>query len=330
MHAPQLPPDLRVSTTWPTACLPIVERTSMTSSTIDIHLRGSTAACVHAETPLRLLVNPARAAGSATLALGVYQVRIFLRQANDAEEMIAFGLLDASGDGGSVIPENGFWWSVASAQRAQVLPGSGITIERQGENLAITLLGYEAGHPVWYFGSATMRGAVARVNLVRMLGGSEPFGLLSGAPTAQPGPVINLEFLGPAQAKAWLEQPSPASAQALELQELDLLHLAFASGQTGSAWRGQWILVHADSTTARVLTLSSARSSDAETFRLADDVAQTTLDCRVIDLGGHAMPSACSLSEDAGIIAEFDRIGLDRMSGRSLDGTRVQLVRLPN
>lgn len=285
---------------------------------------------MHAPTPLRLVVNPARAAGSATLALSVYQVRMFLRQANDAEELIAFGLLDASGDDGAVIPESGFWWSVARADRAPVLAGSGISIERQGENLATTLLGYEAGQPVWYFGSAIMRGAVARVNLVRMLGGSEPFGLQSGAPSAQPGHVINLEFLGPGQAKAWLEQPSPASPQALELQELDLLHLAFASGHTGSAWRGQWILVHAESTVARVLTLSSARTSDAETFRLADDLAQMTLDCRVIQLGGHSVPSACSLTEYAGVIAEFDRIGLDRMSGRSLDGARVQLARLPN
>ena len=329
-HAPQLPPDLLLAATWPTACLPKVERTTMTPGHIDVHLRSGTNPCVASPTRLDLRVNPASAAGWIQMPLDFYEVRLFLHQADRPAALIAFRVLDASGDIGLSKPENGFWWSVGGRDHVSVLSGSGITLERQEDRLAVTLLGYEAGNPIWYFGSTTLRNSVARVHLMRMLGGSASFDNLSTAPIAEPGPVIHLQFEAPSRAKAWLERPQSGSEHAIELRELEFQRLAFAPGRVGAAWRGRWILLRNGADFARIVALSTETSVDADSFRLGDDAAFTTLDCRITDASGHALPTSCSLSEAGSVLATFNRIGIDRMTGRAADGEQIEFVRVPD
>jgi hypothetical protein len=328
-HAPQLPPILHIAGTWANSCVPTVERTTVDNHNIDIHLRASTDHCAAAVTPLDLKVNPAKAAGREELGSGIYEVRLFLSQPGGSSELVAFRLLLAGAVDATAQPENGFWWSVPTADKAPALAGSGLTIERQGDNLAITLLSYEAGTPVWYFGSTKMQGNIARAPLTRMIGGAEPFAIAASSPGAEPGPTLNLSVLGPAHAQAWLVRPRPGAAQAIETQELNLMRLPFESGHPGATWRGQWILIEADARAARMIDLADAVTADAESFRLRDSDGSTILHCRLIDIGGHSMPALCSLIDGETVLADFDRIGLDRLGGYTPDGTAVQFVRLP-
>ena len=143
--APHWPPDLVIEGVWPRSCLPGVVSTSLIDSHIDVLLRTTGTACSEVATPLSLRVNPVRASGQRQMALGIYEVRLFLVDSNGSARLIGFRLLRSGADDTSSRPESGFWWSVSTASLAPALAGSGLSIEQQGENLAVTLLSYESG-----------------------------------------------------------------------------------------------------------------------------------------------------------------------------------------
>jgi hypothetical protein len=298
---------------------------------MDLLLRGSGGACAPIATPMKFIVNPAREAGIRQLALGVFQVRLYLLESDGSSRLIALRLLrSGSGqDDAFARPESGFWWSVPTDSQVPALSGSGLSIEQQGENLAATLLTYRGGSPVWYFGSARMPGNIVRIPLIRMVGGDEPFAGPNAAPDAEPGPSLNLQFLGPSHANAWLVHPLSGLSPAIEVQELNLLRLPFETERNGAGWKGQWALVAEDRRQAPLIDLVDLVTADAESFQLRDVGGEMTLRCRLGEIGGHPVPAFCTLENGAERLADFDHIGLDRLSGIDVDGRPVRLVRLP-
>ena len=140
---------------------------------------------------------------------------------------------------------------------------------------------------------------------------------------------MNLQFLGPAHARGWLLRADPALAETIESQELNLLRLPFETHLNGANWRGEWALVVEDALQASVINLEDVVTADAESFRLRDGSGQWILQCRLDDVGGNQIPAFCSLSEGETVVADFDRIGLDRLSGLDTDSKQVRLIRLP-
>ncbi len=327
-YAPQWPPDLILEGTWNSSCLPVVASTRLVDKLIDIQLKIGEGKCAEASTPFLLKLNPARAAGLRQLALGVYQVRLFLKRGNGGSDLIGFRLLRAGALDSRPRPESGFWWSIPTLEAVPALAGNGLSIEQQGENLAVTWLSYDGGRPVWYFGSTRMPGSIARVELLRMAGGGEPFSGPNSAPGAEPGLSMNLQFHSPSHASAWLVHDAPFSAQAIEVQNLNLSRLPFEDGHPGAHWQGQWALVIGAASEARILDLANLATADAESFQVSDRLGSVSLQCRLDNFGGHPLPAFCSLTDGASILADFDLVGLDRLSGSTADGESVRLVRL--
>lgn len=327
--APQSLPDLIIEGTWSNSCLPSVVHSHLVDSHIDIQLRSAAAHCVESSTAFQLKLNPARASGQSQLALGVYEVRLFLQIGDGDSNLVAFRLLRSGGDEIGSRPESGFWWSVAGLDNAPALAGNGLSIEQQGENIAVTWLSYEAGAPVWYFGSTKMPGALARIELMRMIGGGEPFSGPNTAPAAEPGISMNLQFDSPSHAQAWLVRPQSFGSRAVDVQTLNLQHLPFENGHPGASWQGQWVLVIGDATDARIIDLSKITTADAESFRVSDRLGSIALQCRLDSIGAHPLAGFCSLTDGALVLGDFDRVGLDRLQGLTPDGERIRLVRLP-
>ena len=327
--APQWPPDLVIEGMWPDACGPSLLRTRVVDHDIDIYLHNEKSSCAEVETAFQLKLNPAREARLSQLLLGIYRVRLFLAHDKGSNELIAFRLLRSGGDDRRPRPESGFWWSVPTANNVPALPGNGLSIEQQGDILAVTWLSYESGAPAWYFGSQTMSGKIARIALSRMAGGGEAFAGPNAAPTIEPGLALNIEFLTPAHANAWLVRGQSGSIRAIEVQDLNLVRLPFAEGHPGKDWQGEWVLIVGNSTQARIINLVTLATADAETFRVSDRLGSINLQCRLDDVGGHPLASFCSLTDGASVLADFDQVGLDRLAGQNADGTLVTLVRLP-
>lgn len=328
-YAPQWPPDLIIEGLWGSTCLPTVDNTRLVERQIDIQLSVDANRCKAASTPFQLKLNPAREAGLPQLALGVYQVRLYLRHGSGSNELIAFRLLLAGAIDARLRPESGFWWSIPTLTDTPALNGNGLSIEQQGENLAVTWLSYEGGRPVWYFGSTPMRGSIAHVELLRMIGGGEAFSGPNTKPGIEPGLSMNLQFLSPSHANAWLVQHAPLGSDAIEVQNLNLSRLPFEGGHPGANWQGEWALVVGNADEARILRLANLATADAESFRVSDKLGSVSLQCRLDSVGEHPLPAFCSLSDGASILADFDQVGFDRLSGLTPDGERVRLVRLP-
>ncbi|MEO5626519.1 MAG: hypothetical protein ABIQ70_10975, partial [Dokdonella sp.] len=250
----------------------------------------------------------------------VYRVRIY-STANSAAMLTAFHLLDTNTSLSSPTPENGFWWSEAGGA-----VGSSASLELQEGQLAVGLFGFaDSGLPTWYFGTARPNGRIAAVPLVQLANGDPMFAPTGSRPTASAGPRLEIEFISPTQARAWLVRSD--GGRDVQVRPLLLARSQFAAGTQGASWSGQWVLVPDDKGTPRVFEFADPSSQDAETFHLSDVGNDATLDCRLNSASRH--PEVCTLSTNSNPIVDFDQIGLDHLTGRGSNGTRMKLVRVP-
>lgn len=329
--SPMLAPSLRISGIWPDSCVPRIQSTRLAGAEIDLVARSATLGCRAEATRYEQRANPALQAGLLHLPARVYAVRAYLGRGTQTPALSRFALLDATESEPAPDVENGFWWTVALGEEdAPALAGSGISLERQGDQLAVGLFGFDAdGRATWFFGSGRLEGRIARIALVRLRDGEEPFGQLPAQPVAESGPELSIAFEGPAQAKAWLVRPSPTDATAIEVRPLMLQRSAFASAAPGQSWIGRWVQVgDADRSSVRLLDFGGLGSEDGDSFRLDDPQADVSLSCRLGLRPADQPPATCTLYAGPTVLAVFDRIGIDRLEGRNADGTRTRLVRV--
>jgi hypothetical protein len=320
-------PKIGISGTAPAGCVPHVERVTLDGADLSIELAAPATGCKpQRAVPFNLKADPAVAAGLGWSTPQVYRVRVYAGSGTGAG-LVAFSLIDTSS--ASVlapIPESGFWWSQTTPEIRTTVAGSGLSLELQDNQLAASLLGFaDTGAATWYFGSTTLAGSVAKIPLVQLAHGDEWFSAIGSHPDVQPGPRIELEFLSPTRARAYLIRAE--DGRDLEVRTLALTRSVFSTGPVGSAWVGRWVLVPEDGGSARVFDFSGPSNRDADSFRLVDTANDANLDCRLGTGGSQA--DACTLSSATLPMADFDQVGFDHLGGHDADGTPVQLLRVP-
>jgi hypothetical protein len=306
----------------PANCTPAVSRIWLDDSDFSVELNTPTQGCDDArQVPFTLRVDP-RASGLPSPQNRVVRVRVY-RNVGATPVLAAFRLIDTGPATAAQVPENGFWWSTADTGSGEAMRATGVGLEWQDGELAIALYGFtETGAPTWYFGSARPDGRVARVGLVQLAGGEPLLGSAGAQPQALPGPRLEIEFLSPSQARAWLVRIE--DGRDVQLRPMMLSRARFANDDGGSTWNGRWVLVPEDGQ-PRTFEFRTG-SQGSESFQLNDAANDARLDCRLPVAGG--LPDLCTLSVDALPLADFDRIGLDRLGGRGNDGAAVTLVRV--
>lgn len=318
-------PQVALYGTAAVACPPEVARVMLDGSDLSIELKSPQLACSEHTAPFALRVDPTKSAGMPLLPGQVYRVHVYSVDAG-VERLLAFHLLDTNPPASAPTPEDGLWWSQASAENGAAAPGNGASIEFQNGQLAVGWLGFnELGAATWYFGSAQPVGRVASIALVQLANGDPPFAPTGNVPTAQPGPRLEVEFLSPTRARAYLVRNE--AGHDVEVRALTLARSRFSNGPAVGAWAGQWVLVPDDNGTPRVFEFSEPSSQDAETFHLADTANDASLDCRIAS--GAQSPDICTLSVATTTLADFDQIGIDHLVGHGSAGARVKLLRVP-
>lgn len=319
-------PQITVYGTAPAACAPAVARVTLDGSDLSIGLKSPQAGCDDKRsTPFALRVDPGASAGMAMSPGRVYRVHVYSEGAG-TDTLLAFHLLDTNPPASAPTPEDGLWWSQASAESGAASPGNGASIELQNGQLAVGWLGFnDLGAATWYFGSARPVGRVASVALVHLENGDPPFAPTGSPPTAQAGPRLEVEFVSPTLAHAYLVRSE--AGRDVEVRALTLSRSRFASGPLANAWAGQWVLVPDDNGTPRVFEFSQPTSPDAESFHLGDTANDASLDCRVPS--GAQVPDMCTLSVASAPFADFDQVGIDHLVGQGNTGARVKLLRVP-
>jgi len=316
---------LGISGKAPARCAPSVGQVTLDGNNLSIGLQPAASACGKGLASFSLRADPTAGSGLPTLPNQVYRVRVYLL-GNPAPQLLAFSLLELGSTVAAPIPENGFWWSEASAETGAAAAGNGASIEVQGDQLAVGLFGFaDSGAATWTFGSASLQGRVAHASLVQLANGDSSFAATASQPSAQAGPRLELEFLSPSRARAYIVRSE--GGRDVDVRMLMLSRAHFATGAPGSGWSGQWVLLPDDESAPRMFDFASASSHDAETFHLADIGHDATLDCRLA--AGTQQPEICTLSAASTPLADFDQVGVDHLSGRGSDGGRVRLMRVP-
>ena len=322
----QLTRQIGLSGQAPLHCAPTIDRVTLDGVDLSIDLKSPHTGCDSTRTlPFNLRVDSAASAGVPILTGQVYRVRVYT-ELDGSASLLAFHLIDTNSADSAPTPESGFWWSQASADSGPASPGTGASIESQDGHIAVGLFGFsESGAATWSFGSAQPSGRVASVSLVQLANGDPPFAPTGSQPSANGGPRLEIQFLSPSRALAWLVRQK--DGRDLEVRPLVLARSNFATGPVGSAWSGQWVLVPDDNGTPRVFEFSDPSSQDADSFHLADTGNDASLDCRLAP--GTQQPEVCTLSAATVPLADFDQVGIDHLAGRNSDGGHIRLIRIP-
>ncbi len=318
------PPSIAIYGQAAANCVPKIERVDAEGVDLSIVLHASRTGCDPAHpSPFVLHVDTVAMAGTPLLPGQVYRLRVY-SDADGTSSLAVFRLLD-TGLSAAAEPENGFWWSQASAEAGPASRSTGISLESQGDQIAISLYGFaDSGSATWYFGSARVRGRTLVVPLVELANGDPMFSPTGSEPTAQSGPRLEIEFLAPTRARAWLVRHQDGIDTAVRM--LSLSRTRFASGEASASWNGRWVLVADDETAPRQFEFSTPTRQDADAFHLVDGNGNASLDCR--GSGAGALPDLCTLSVGAEVLADFDRVGLDHLDGRQANGATVRLIRV--
>ena len=309
-------------------CQPTVAGVTLDGTDLSIQLKVPHTGCDSRQQSLYMLqIDPQQSMGLQILPGQTYRVRIYADSGN-GPSLVSFQLFDTHAPNAGVSPENGFWWSEAGADTGPGAHGSGASIEWQDDRIAVGLFGFsDTGAATWYFGSARVIGRVARVALVHLADGDPFFSPTGSQPSAETGPRLEIEFLSPTRARAWLVRTE--DDRDVEVRPFVLSRSRFASGTPGADWSGQWVLVPDDDGVPRVFEFGAPGEPGAAGFHLEDVARDVRLDCRMASFGAEAMPDLCTLSGGTDVLADFDQIGLDRLAGRSASGARITLMRVP-
>lgn len=309
----------------PARCMPSVSAASVIGADVDVRLRFPATACVEGRlVPFSLTADAASITGTPLPRGPVYHVSVHDEDGN----LLAFHALETTTLKNSPIPENGFWWPLPNdAAGAPVAAGSGVGIESQGLQLAINVFGFEdTGVPVWYFAGTRQNGRVASASLVELQHGDGLFATNGKRPIAQAGPRIEFEFLSSSEARAWLVDND--GNRDTSVREIRLSRTSFArNASAASRIAGRWVLVSDAEAAPRQFNFAEQPTPTANGVSLGDADADASLGCRVD--ANTQTATLCSLSVGGSLLADFDRIGLDRLTGHASDGTSVQLLRVP-
>jgi hypothetical protein len=305
-------------------CVPKVARTLLDGADISVELTAPATGCKSHAVPFHLTADAAATAGLRMLPPAVYRVHVY-SGSSTAAHLAAFTLIDTSPASSAPEPESGFWWTQQGPDNASAA-GTGMNLEVQDNQLAASLLGFaDSGASAWFFGSTTMSGRVARIPLVQLANGEEWFSAVGTQPDVNPGPRLEIEFLSPTRARAWLVKSEESGE--VQVRPLALSRTAFATGPAGTSWIGRWVLIPEDGGTTRLFDFAAPTHRDGERFRLVDAANDAVLDCRLV--AGTQQADACTLSASAAPIADFDQVGFDHFAGHGANGAPVQLLRVP-
>lgn len=310
----------------PRGCAPSLARATLERTDFSIELTPPAASCAgQTAVPFSIKVDPLASAGLPFVAGQVYRTRVYLIE-QGAPSLVAFRLLDPGPKVGGTAPENGMWWSEASADTGPALPGNGASIEYQNGQLAVGLLGFaDSGAANWTFGTTWLAGRVARLSMVQLAAADSTLSPASAQPTSQAGPRLEIDFESPSHALAYVVRTQ--DGRDIDVRSIALSRARFENGQLAAAWAGRWVLVADEGQAPRVFDFADASTRDEDAFHLTDATTDTTLECRLAS--GTAHPQGCSLSTSTLVLADFDQVGLDHLTGHDGSGARVTLMRVP-
>jgi hypothetical protein len=325
------PLKLVIKGTAASGCGVAVVRTEVQNNQVNVTLRdGATPGrfCTTALQPFTLNINPLSA--GQTAAAGTYRVSVNYVDGDDASRtrLIGFGLVPVTAAGAlPILPETGNWAYEQGGEHATSGSGVGFSLDRQRDTVvAIGNFYASDGTPEWYFESGKLIGQVLSADYYTVKGGQTLFGAYRAPQEIRASGQILFEFNAPTRGTAWVTQATDQGFPAtIKLMPISISRFGFGYGAARTALSGDWQLVTGTDAKLLRFVASSASGNSVAVYTAEDYRLSCTLDARRPE----SLPSDCELSKALQPVANFSRVGFEKLSGSDRNQRAVYLFRVP-
>ncbi len=335
---------LEVTGQWPNTCVPKLSHASLADGRFKVHATVNGIDCQDEPTSFRLDTVLGYWNYTLMAASGFYPVEFYVQTRPDLPpHLYAFNVIRADRTPTvRLLPENGFWWVDEAGLYGQAGHGSGLTIDRQGNQMIVTIQSYTAdGQPVWYFAEGQLVNGVFQADYHQIVGGA-PLYTAGNRPREvhKMGRLI-LTFDNQQHGTLWLlPEFTHLPEQGIAVFPVSIRRYLSSATATEDFLQGQWVLVGAAPGAKSVIQAGGGGDSlflhkgrylnteENKKSRVLDFTAsdQRALRC-YLDTDSH-IHQCFLLSPEGRKLAVFDDVGVMRLRGRwQTSGDAVSLVR---
>ncbi len=321
---------VRLQGIWPSACEPQIAQRYRDANGATVIVLDDIAPCPPAPHAFTLESAPPSIFSPPPPAQAINVIRVLTEDAAGTPQLVGFAV---TGSGTTdTAPHSGFWWPTSEADGS----GNVLSIEVQDGTLGVAWLSHDdlSGAPVWLFGTGTLDGRRARIELSRIDNGASPFLPSLGQPRPQHAATLDLVFDSATHAHAWLSRRNPVQPGVLEVATVAFERRPFSHAGRTTRWQGRWLVardVPADALLADLLpatlTFDAGKWTNTPLRMRVTGQEGFVLLCRYARQGATSADS-CTLQDASGRpVARFDDIGLQRMDGIDRNGDEIVLLR---
>ena len=336
---------LEVSGTWPNSCVPELDHATVSHGRFKVFAKALGIDCQNQPTPFHLETLLGHWIYTLMAVSGFYPVEFYVQTQPEAPpHLYAFNVIRADRDSDvRLLPENGFWWVDEDGLYGQAGRGSGLSIDRQGDKMIVTIQSYTAdGQPVWYFAEGMVKNGVFRADYHQIAGGSPLYAVGNSPRQVHKVGHLILTFDNQRQGTLWLLPDFVhLPEQGIAVFPVSIRRYLTSGSTPSEMLQGTWLLAGTTDTTddgrpePRQLVFGQGRFlKDAKVQGQGKTLLMefVAADKRVLRCQSGADKSLrqCTLLSPLGkALAIFDDVGVDRLRGRWLaSGQPVSLMRV--
>ncbi len=336
---------LEVSGTWPNSCVPELDHATVSHGRFKVFAKALGLDCQNQPTPFRLETLLGHWIYTLMAVSGFYPVEFYVQTQPEAPpHLYAFNVIRADRDSDvRLLPENGFWWVDEAGLYGQAGRGSGLSIDRQGDKMIVTIQSYGAdGQPVWYFAEGIVKNGVFRADYHQIAGGSPLYAMGNSPRQVHKVGHLILTFDNQRQGTLWLLPDFVhLPEQGIPVFPVSIRRYLTSGSSPSETLQGTWLLAGTAEITKdgrpepRQLVFGKGRfQKGAKTQGQGETSLMefVATDKRVLrcQLGADKSLRHCTLLSPLGkALAMFEDVGVDRLRGRWLaSGQPVSLMRV--
>jgi len=338
---------LDITGTWPNSCVPEIDHAAAGDGRFRVYAKALGVNCKDEPTPFQLETLLGHWMYTLMAVSGFYPVEFYVQTLPEAPpHLYAFNVIRADRNADiRLVPESGFWWVDEDGLYGQAGRGSGLSIDRQGDKMIVTIQSYRAdGEPVWYFAEGTVENGVFRADYHQIAGGSPLYAVGNSPRQVHKVGRLILTFDNQRQGTLWLLPDFVhVPKQGVAVFPVSIRRYLTSNRKPAEIMQGTWLLagpVLASETNGqktgkgdpRQLVFDKGRYVQTATGKAAAVMAFTASDGRVLrcQVAGKRNLRHCVLLSPSGQeLASFDDVGLARLRGRWLaNGQAVSLMQV--
>ena len=317
---------LTINGSWPDQCPPVFQNARLVDHTLQ----------VFAELPTDGICQPEPSNYRFTFTydpVDTHRLELLLRRSpGQPYQLQEFALMGHAG-WTRYQPETGWWWPQDQGLFDSGGPGTGLTLEVQGDILTVLSQSFDdAGRPSWRMAAGALRNNQFSAPLARFEGGQQFTGPYQAPVLSDDTQTLHLEFTGPVTATAWYTQRAgPEPDAPLSLRVVSLVRYSARGSLLDRMLQGQFVLIWGNengSWRSRMLEIQGYEWMEGSQLRLLDSDGRELGRCQADPDNAEVPPDFCAINQPDQSAVVLDQMGLEQSHGRDLRGDLIRMLRI--